>query len=56
MLLFPDYGNSYVKDNADGTLTYHFGAPLTAVDYAIASQEGLLPRPTGKRILIEQGP
>jgi len=55
VLLFPGYGNSYVKDNADGTLTYHFGVQLTAVDYAIASQEGLLPRPTGKRILIEQG-
>lgn len=56
MLLFPEYGNSYVKDNADGTYVLHFGATLSAVDYAIISQEGLLPRPAGKRFTIEQGP
>lgn len=55
MLLFPEYGNSYVIDNQDGSLTYHFGSELSAVDYAIVTQEGLLPRPSGKRLTIEQG-
>jgi hypothetical protein len=54
MLLFPDYGNSYVVDNADGSMTYRFGAPLSSLDYAIVSQEGILPRPTGIRVTIEQ--
>ena len=55
LVLFPTYGNSYVIDNADGTLTFHFGAVLTPVDYAIVSQEGILPRPVGKRLIITQG-
>ena len=52
LLLFPEYGNSYVIDNADGTYVLHFGATLSAADYAIISQEGLLPRPAGKRFTI----
>lgn len=56
MLLFPDYGNSYVKDNHDGTYILHFGTTISPVDYAIISQEGLLPRPAGRSFTIEQGP
>ena len=56
MLLFPNYGNSYVKDNADETYILHFGTTISAVDYAIISQEGLLPRPAGRSFTIEQGP
>ena len=56
MLLFPDYGNSYVVDATDGSYVLHFGATLSAVDYAIISQEGLLPRPAGRRVTIVQGP
>jgi len=52
MALFPGYGNCYVKDNGDMTMEYHFGAPLSPVDYAIASQEGLLPKPTGVAVSI----
>jgi len=54
MLLFPDYGNSYVVENEDGSISYSFGATLSAVDYAIISQEGLLPRPTGRAVTIVQ--
>lgn len=52
MALFPGYGNCYVKDNGDMTIEYHFGATLSPVDYAIASQEGLLPKPTGVAVSI----
>lgn len=55
MALFPSYGNSYIRDNLDGSVTYHFGGTLSAVDYAIATQENILPRPQGKRVLYEQG-
>jgi len=39
--LFPGYGNCYVRDNADMSLTYVFGATLSKVDYAIVSQSGV---------------
>ena len=52
--LFPDYGNVYVRDNGDMTLTYVFGAALSKVDYAIVSQSGALPRPVGVSFDVEQ--
>lgn len=52
--LFPGYGNVYVRDNNDMTLTYVFGAPLSKVDYAIVSQSGALPRPVGVSFDVEQ--
>jgi len=52
--LFPDYGNVYVRDNGDMTLTYVFGAALSKVDYAIVSQSGALPKPAGVSFDVEQ--
>lgn len=52
--LFPDYGNVYVRDNGDMTLTYVFGSALSKVDYAIVSQSGALPRPVGVSFDVEQ--
>lgn len=45
--LFSQYGNCYVVDNLDMTLTYVFGSELTPVDFAIVTQSGVLPRPAG---------
>lgn len=52
--LFPGYGNVYVRDNGDMTLTYVFGSALSKVDYAIVSQSGVLPRPVGVSFNVEQ--
>lgn len=52
--LFPDYGNVYVRDNGDMTITYVFGAALSKVDYAIVSQSGVLPKPVGVSFDVEQ--
>lgn len=51
--LFPTYGNVYVRDNRDMTLTYVFGAALSKVDYAIVTQSGVLPRPLGVSMTVE---
>lgn len=53
MTLFPDYGNSYVRDNGDMTMTYVFGAALSKVDYAIVTQSGALPKPAGVAFDVE---
>lgn len=53
MTLFPDYGNSYVRDNGDMTMTYVFGATLSKVDYAIVTQSGALPKPVGVSVDVE---
>lgn len=52
--LFPNYENVYVRDNADMTMTFVFGAQLSKVDYAIVTQSGVLPRPVGVSVTIEQ--
>ncbi|WP_374413308.1 DUF2612 domain-containing protein [Novosphingobium colocasiae] len=54
MALFPGYGNVYVRDNGDMTITYVFGAALSKVDYAIVSQSGVLPKPVGVSFTVEQ--
>lgn len=51
--LFPDYGNVYVRDNRDMTMTYVFGAVPSKVDYAIVTQSGALPRPAGVSVTVE---
>lgn len=53
--LFPGYGNCYVVDGLDMTMEYHFGGTLSLVDYAIASQDNILPRPAGVAATITQG-
>ena len=55
MALFPGYGNCYMADSGGMQIVYHFGAALSPVDYAIASQEGILPRPSGVSATIVQG-
>lgn len=52
--LFSDYGDCYVTDNGDMTLTYTFGDTLSSVDFAIVSQSGVLPKPCGVAALIVQ--
>lgn len=52
--LFSSYGNCYVTDGEDMTMTYTFGATLSPVDYAIVSQSGVLPRPAGVLATIVQ--
>lgn len=48
------YGNCYVTDGGDMTMTYTFGATLSPVDFAIVSQSGVLPRPVGVSATIVQ--
>ena len=52
--LFPASGNCYVRDNFDMTMTFVFGAHLSKVDYAIVVQSGVLPRPVGVSVSVEQ--
>lgn len=53
MSLFPEYGNVYVRDNADMTLTFVFGAIPSKLDYAIVTQSGVLPKPAGVSFTLE---
>lgn len=50
--LFGAYGNCYVTDGEDMTMTYTFGSALTPVDFAIVSQSGVLPRPVGVSVTV----
>lgn len=52
--LFSQYGNCYVTDGGDMTMTYTFGSTLSVVDFAIVSQSGVLPRPAGVSATIVQ--
>jgi Protein of unknown function (DUF2612) len=54
--LFSQYGNCYVIDNQDMTVTYSFGPTLSAVDYAVAVQSGVLPKPAGVTAIFQQRP
>lgn len=45
--LFPDYGNCYVIDNLNMTMTYRFTDELSAPDSTLAQQSGVLPKPAG---------
>jgi hypothetical protein len=52
--LFGNYGNCYVTDGGNMTMTYTFGATLSVVDFAIVAQSGVLPRPAGVSVTIVQ--
>lgn len=52
--LFANYGNCYVTDGNDMTMTYTFASTLSSVDFAIVSQSGVLPRPAGVSVTIVQ--
>lgn len=45
---------AYVVDNQDMTMTYHFTWTLTLVDAAVALRSGVLPRPSGVKVIYEQ--
>jgi hypothetical protein len=53
-LFAASYGNCYVTDGENMTMTYTFGATLTPVDFAIVAQSGVLPRPVGVTATIVQ--
>lgn len=52
--LFPGRGNCYVTDGNDMTMTYMFVFTLTAVELAIVSQTGVLPKPVGVSASVVQ--
>jgi hypothetical protein len=56
MALFPGRGNAYVTDGQNMTMTYTFAftPPLTAVEFAIVAQSGVLPRPAGVTASVVQ--
>ena len=45
--LFQSFGNAFVADNEDMTITYTFTFPLTPVQLAIIEQSGVIPKPAG---------
>jgi len=53
MQLFPEYGNVFVRDNADMTMTFVFSAAPSKIDYAIVTQSGVLPKPVGVSFIVE---
>ncbi len=55
MTLFGSQGNCYVTDLGGMRMTYTFSFQLSAVDYAIVSQSGILPKPSGVTLSIVQG-
>lgn len=51
-LLFGEYGESYVIDNGDMSITYQFNFAPTAVQLAIIASSGVIPYPTGVAVTI----
>jgi Protein of unknown function (DUF2612)/PASTA domain len=47
MLLFAGYGDAYVIDNGNMSMTFYLGWAPTAVQLAIMEQSGVVPHPTG---------
>lgn len=54
MALFPGYGNVWVRDNLDMTITFVVSSALSSVDYAIITQSGVIPKPAGVSFSVEQ--
>ena len=48
------FGQGYVRDNLDMTITYVFSEALTPVETAIVFQSGVLPKPCGVSFDVEQ--
>ena len=53
-ILLDLFGNGYVRDNQDMTMTFVFSQPLTPVQTAIVFQSGVLPKPVGVSFTVEQ--
>lgn len=47
------FGEGYVRDNLDMTITYVFAAPLDPVETSIVLRSGVLPRPCGVLATVE---
>lgn len=56
LTLFPGRGNAYVIDDLDMTMVYRFEFALSAVEIAIVTQSGVLPRSTGVQASTSIGP
>lgn len=54
MTLFGSQGNCFVTDPGGMAMTYTFDFVLSPVDFAIVSQSGILPKPTGVTLTIVQ--
>lgn len=52
--LFPGRGNTYVVDNFDMTMTIVFVFQLSPVELAIVENSGVIPRPAGVLLTIQQ--
>lgn len=50
--IFGKYGNAYVLDNNDMSITYHFNFALSNLQVAIMQSVILLPRPAGVKMVI----
>lgn len=48
------FGDGYVRDNNDMTITYVFSATLSPLETAIVYQSGVLPKPCGVSFTVEQ--
>jgi hypothetical protein len=46
-MLFPNRGRAYVLDNGGMSMTFVFGFSLTAAEYAILTESGVMPHPAG---------
>jgi hypothetical protein len=46
-MLFPNRGRAYVIDNGSMSMTFVFGFTLTAAEYAILTESGVMPHPAG---------
>lgn len=52
-ILLTLFGDGYVRDNLDMTMTYVFSAPLDPVQTSIVFNSGVLPRPCGVSATVE---
>lgn len=48
------FGDGYVRDNLDMSITYVFSQTLTPLQLAIVFQSGVLPKPCGVSFTVEQ--
>ena len=54
MILLNLFGQGYVRDNRDMTITYVFSEALNPLETAIVFQSGVLPKPAGVSFTVEQ--
>lgn len=51
-MLFSAYGDAYVLDNGNMSMTWYLGFTPTAIQLAIVEQSGVLPHPTGVAVTV----